>query len=139
LWVDRNQVAIHDRVHKAGLQPISTVAADQLAVGEKAIRLHGQDPWLYGAVGPERNPAHEPVSDGNETDDAVVSGRLPSTLQLDGVEFLVDDASYLDPVPAEDGYRFRMLAHGNRNTIERVFRERERRTSLLANIFGMSS
>ena len=54
LRVDRSQVATHDRVHKAGLQPISTVAADQLAVDEKAIRLHGQDPWLYGAVDPER-------------------------------------------------------------------------------------
>ena len=54
LWVGRSQVATHERVHKADLQPISTVAADQLAVSEKAIRLHGQDPWLYDAVDPER-------------------------------------------------------------------------------------
>jgi len=54
LWVDRSQVATHEQVHKVDLQPISTVAADRLAVDEKAIRLHGQDPWLYGAVDPER-------------------------------------------------------------------------------------
>ncbi|MCU4716703.1 hypothetical protein OB916_01305 [Halobacteria archaeon HArc-curdl5-1] len=46
-------MAIHKWVHKADLQPISTVTADQLAVDEKMIRLHGQEFWLYGAVDPE--------------------------------------------------------------------------------------
>jgi hypothetical protein len=35
--------------------------------------------------------------------------------------FLVDDAEYLGPILDEDGYRFQMLSHGNRNAIERVF------------------
>ena len=52
LGVDRSHVAIHKWVHKADLQPISTVTADQLAVDEKIIRLHGQEFWLYGAVDP---------------------------------------------------------------------------------------
>ena len=39
LGVDRSHVAIHEWVHKADLQPISTVSADQLAVDEKMIRL----------------------------------------------------------------------------------------------------
>jgi hypothetical protein len=37
--------------------------------------------------------------------------------QLEDVVFLVDDADYLGPLLAEDGYRFRILAHGNRNVI----------------------
>ena len=41
--------------------------------------------------------------------------------QLDNVEFLVDDADYLGSVLAEDGYRFQVIQHGNRNAIERVF------------------
>jgi len=41
--------------HKADLQPVSTVTADQLAVGEKVIRLHDQDFWLYAAVNPQTN------------------------------------------------------------------------------------
>ena len=41
--------------------------------------------------------------------------------QLDGVEFLVDDASYLGPIPAEDGYRFQTLAHGNQSAVEVSF------------------
>ena len=40
--INRSHVAIHNWVHKSDLQPISTVSADQLAVGEKMIRLHGQ-------------------------------------------------------------------------------------------------
>ncbi|MCU4727698.1 hypothetical protein OB914_12045 [Halobacteria archaeon HArc-curdl7] len=52
LGVQRSHVAIHKWVHKADLQPVSTVTADQLAVDEKMIRLHGQEYWLYGAVDP---------------------------------------------------------------------------------------
>jgi len=42
-------------VQKADLLAISTVTADQLAVDEKMIRLHGEEFWLYGAVDPETN------------------------------------------------------------------------------------
>ena len=52
LGVQRSNVAVHEWVHKANLQPISTVTADQLAVEEKMIRLNGQDHWLYGAIDP---------------------------------------------------------------------------------------
>ena len=82
LGVQRSHVAVREWVHKAGLQPISTVTADQLAVDERMIRLHGQDHWLYSAV----------------------------DLQV--------------------------ISHGNRNAIERVFREVERRTSSFANSFS---
>ena len=40
--IDRSHIAVHNWVDKADLQPISTVSADQLAVDEKMIRLHGQ-------------------------------------------------------------------------------------------------
>ena len=39
--IDRSHVAVHNWVHKADLQPISTVSEDQLAVNEKMISLHG--------------------------------------------------------------------------------------------------
>ena len=50
--VKRSHVTIHEWVHKAELQPMSTVTADQLAVDEKMIRLHGQEFWLYAAADP---------------------------------------------------------------------------------------
>jgi transposase-like protein len=42
-------------VHKADLQPISTVTADQPAVDEKVVQINGDDYWLYGAADPETN------------------------------------------------------------------------------------
>ena len=78
LGVQRSHVAVHEWVHKADLQPSSTVTADQLAVDEKMIRLHGQDHWLYSAVDPQtnRNSSRQSVSDHSETDDAMVSRRV---------------------------------------------------------------
>jgi len=55
LGVQRSHVAIHDWVHKANLQLISTVTVDQLAVDERMICINGQEFWLYGAVDPHTN------------------------------------------------------------------------------------
>jgi transposase-like protein len=41
LGVSRSHVAVHDWVHKADLQPASSVTADQIAVDEKMIRING--------------------------------------------------------------------------------------------------
>jgi transposase-like protein len=48
--IDRSHVAIHNWVHKADLQLISTVSEDQLAVNEKMIRLHGQQFSVVRAI-----------------------------------------------------------------------------------------
>jgi len=54
----------------------------------------------------------------------MVLTELHRRYQLNNVEFLVDDADYLGSVLAEDGYRFQVMRHGNRNAIERVFGNR---------------
>ena len=138
LGVQRSHVAIHNWVHKANLQPISTVTADQPAVDEKMIRLHGQDHWLYGAVDPNTNEILHVSLFPTTTKQTTrwFLDELHRRYQLDDVLFLVDDANYLGPVLAEDGYRFQMIPHGNRNIIERVFWEVERRTSSFANSFS---
>jgi transposase-like protein len=138
LGVQRSHVAIHEWVHKANLQPISTISADQLAVDEKMIRLHGQEFWLYGAVDPQTNEILHVSLFPTATKQTTrwFLDELHRRYQLDDVLFLVDDANYLGPVLAEDGYRFQILAHGNRNAIERVFWEVERRTSSFANSFS---
>ena len=121
--IDRSHVAVHNWVHKADLQPISTVSADQLAVDERMIRLHGQKFWLYGAVDPYTNEILHlslyPTATKQTTRWFLTE--LHRRYQLDDAEFLVDDADYLGPVLAEDGYRFRVIRRGNRNAIERVF------------------
>ena len=138
LGVERSHVAIHNWVHKADLQPLSAVTADQLAVDEKMIRLHGQEYWLYGAVDPETNEilhvSFFPTTTKQTTRWFLTE--LHRRYQLGDVVFLVDDANYLGPVLAEDGYEYHVLKHGNRNAIERVFWEVERRTSSFANSFS---
>ena len=123
LGVNRSHVAIHDWVHKADLQPISTVTADQLAVDEKVIRINGDDYWLYGAVDPETNKILQfrlfPTTTKQTTRWFLTE--LHRQYQLNNVKFLVDDAGYLLNVLDEDGYRFQMISHGNRNAIEHVF------------------
>jgi len=138
LRVQRSHVAVHEWVHKADLQSISTVTADQLAVDEKMIRLHGQDHWLYSAVDPQTNEILHVSLFPTTTKQTTrwFLDELHRRYQLDDVLFLVDDADYLGPVLAEDGYRFQVISHGNRNAIERVFREVERRTSSFANSFS---
>jgi len=123
LGVERSHVAIHNWVHKADLQPISTVTADQLAIDEKMIRLHGDEYWLYGAVDPYTNELLHvslfPTTTKRTTRWFLTD--LHHRYQPDDVLFLVDDAEYLGPVLAGDGYRFQAIPHGNRNAIERVF------------------
>jgi len=109
LGVDRSHVAIHEWVHKANLQAISTVAADQLSVAEKIIRLHDDEYWLYGAVDPRTNEILHVNLFSTTTKQTTrwFLDELHSRYQLEDVLFLVADANYLGPVFAEDGSRFR--------------------------------
>ena len=138
LGVDHSHVAIHNWVHKADLQPISTVSADQLAIDEKVIRVNGDDYWLYGAVDPETNKILQSRLSPTATKQIMqwFLAELHRRYQLNDVEFLVDYADYLVAVLDDDGYQFQMTTHGNQNAIERVFWEIERRTSSFANIFN---
>jgi len=138
LGVDRSHVAIHDWVHKAELQPISTVTEDQIAVDEKMIRLHGDEYWLYGAVDPVTNEIIHVSLFSSTTKQTTrwFLTELHRRCRLGDPEFLVDGASYLGSVLDEDGYRFQVISNGNRNAIERVFCEIERRTSSFANSFS---
>ena len=114
------------------------MTADQFAVDEKMSRLHGRDHWLYSAVDPQTNEILHvnlfPTTTKQTT--RWFLDELRRRYQLDDVLFLVDDADYLGPVPAEDRYRFQVISHGNRNAIEHVFREVELRTSSFENSFG---
>jgi putative transposase len=138
LGVQRSHVAVHNWVHKAELQPISTLSADQLAVDEKMIRLHGKEFWLYGAVDPKTNEiiALELYPTTTKVTTRWFLDQLHRRCNLAEVTILVDDATYLTEVLADDGYRFRYEPDGNRNAIERVFREIERRTSSFSNSFS---
>lgn len=110
-------------MHKPDLQPISTVSADQLAVDEKVIRINGNDHWLYGVVDPQTNEIFHFRLFRTPTKQTTrwFLTELHRHYRFDDVEFLVDDADYIINVLDEDGYRFQMISHGNRNAIERIF------------------
>jgi len=114
------------------------VSADQLAVDEKVIRINGDNYRLHGAVDPETNEILQFRLFSTTTKQTTrwFLAELHRRYRLDGVEFLVDDADYLMNVLDEDGYRFQMMSHGNRNAIERIFWEIERRTSSFAASFN---
>ena len=114
------------------------MTADQFAVDEKVIRINGDDYWLYSAVDPETNEIlHIRLfSTATKQTTRWFLADLHRRYQLDGVQFLVDDADYLGSVLDEDGYRFQVISHGNRNAIERIFWEIERRTSSFATSFN---
>jgi transposase-like protein len=120
-------VAIHERVHTAELQPISTVTRDQVAVDEKMIRRHGRAFWLYITVEPKTNEILHVSLFPTVTKRTTrwVLAELHRRYEFDDVLFLVDDAGFLGPVLAENGHRFRIISRGNRNAIECVFRELE--------------
>jgi transposase-like protein len=99
------------------------VSADQLAVDEKMIRINGNNYWLYGAVDPETSEIlhFRLFSTMTKQTTRRFLAKLHRRYRLDTIEFLVDDADHLVDILDEDGYRFQIVPHGNRNAIERIF------------------
>jgi putative transposase len=138
LGVERSRTAIHDWVRKADLQPDSDVKPNQIAVDETVIRVNGQRHWLYAAVDPDTNQfLHFRLFQTRTTQLTMLFLReLREKQHVSDVTFLVDDAHHLKNALDRLGLRFRVCRHGNRNAIERVFREVKRRTSSFSNTFS---
>jgi len=96
-------VAIHEWVHKADLQPISTVTTNQIGIDKKMIRLHSQEFWLYGVIVPNTNKIHHmsPFPTVTKQTTQWFLAMFHRRYHADSVEFLVVNASYFGPVLAE--------------------------------------
>ena len=138
LGVDRSRTAIRNWVQKANLQPDSDANPNQIAVDETAIRLNGQRHWLYAAVDPDTNRFHHVRLFQTRTTQLTVLflRELRDKQQVKDVTFLVDAATHLKAALDRLGLRSRVCRHGNRNSVERVFREVKRRTSSFSNSFS---
>ncbi|WP_380676233.1 IS6 family transposase [Salinigranum sp. GCM10025319] len=138
LGVERSRTAIHDWVQKADLQPDSDAEPTQIAVDETVIRVNGQRHWLYAVVDPDTNQfLHVRLFQTRTTQLTLLFLReLREKQQVSDVMFLVDDAHHLKNALERLGLRFHVCRHGNRNAIERVFREVKRRTSSFSNTFS---
>ncbi|WP_436348275.1 IS6 family transposase [Natronorubrum sp. FCH18a] len=136
--VERSRKAVHNWVHKCDLQPAVDGEPNHVALNETVIQLDEHRYWLYSAVDPETNNIlHMRLY--STTTTALTERFLRELTEkhdLDDAVFLVDGAKHLQTALHHLGLRFRYQKHGNRNAVERVFREIKRRTSSFSNCFS---
>jgi putative transposase len=138
LGVQRSWKAIHDWMQKAELQPDSGRSPNQIALDETVIRINDQQFWLYAAADPQTNKLLH-IRLFSTTTTALTEMFLRELQQKHDVETavsLVDGAQHLQTALQRAGLRFQMRRHGNRNAVERIFRELKRRTSSFSNCFS---
>ena len=136
--VQRSRKAVHDWVQKADLQPVSGKAPNQIALDETVIRINDQKYWLYAAANPETNELLH-IRLYSTTTTALTEMFLQELREKHDVEkavFLVDGAQHLHTALQRAGLRFQVERSGNRNSVERIFREIKRRTSSFSNCFS---
>jgi putative transposase len=138
LGVQRSRKAIHDWVQKADLQPESGKSPTQIALDETVIRITDQQFWLYAAADSQSNELLH-VRLFATTTTALTEIFLRELRQKHDIEsavFLVDGATHLQTALHRAGLRFQIRRHGNRNAVERIFRELKRRRSSFSNCFS---
>ena len=125
LGVERSRTAIHNWVQKTDVQPTSNAAPDHIAVDETVVQVNDERRWLYAAVDPKTNKfLHVRLFPTRTTQLTVLFFReLQQHVQVTQATILVDDAHHLKAALSRLGLRFQMHHHGNRNAVERVFRE----------------
>ncbi|WP_181686288.1 IS6 family transposase [Halorhabdus salina] len=135
--VQRSRKAVHDWVQKADLQPVSGKAPNQVALDETVIRINDQRYWLYAAADPKTNELLH-IQLYSTTTTALTEMFLQELREkhdVDNAVFLVDGAQHLQTALQRVGLRFQVERSGNRNSVERIFREVKRRTSSFSNCF----
>ena len=138
LGVERSRKAVHDWVQKADLQPESGQSPNQIALDETVIQINDQQFWLYAAADPQTNDLlHVRLFATTTTSLTEIFLReLREKHDVETAVFLVDGAQHLQTALQRAGLRFQMRRHGNRNAVERIFRELKRRTSSFSNCFS---
>jgi len=136
--VRRARSTVHNWVHKAELQPESNRSPDHVAVDETVIQLNDEQYWLYAAVDPETNELLHTKLEPTRTNVLTHAffAELREKHDVDNAVFLVDGAAPLKDACRRHGLDFRYEKHGNRNSVERVFREIKRRTTSFSNCFS---
>ncbi|MUW13482.1 IS6 family transposase [Halorubrum sp. CBA1125] len=136
--VDRVRSTVHNWVHKANLQPEFGRIPNHVAVDETVIQLDDEQYWLYAAVDPDSNnfphTKLEPTRTNVIADQFVAE--LRDTHDVDDAICLVDGAVPLHRACEKHGLDLRNERHGNRNSVERIFREVKRRTICFSNCFS---
>jgi transposase-like protein len=137
LGVDRCRSTVHNWIQKADLQPTEGRNPNYVAVDETVIRVNDQRYWLFAAVDPDTNHLLHvrlfPTR--NQALTEMFLAELREKHLVDDAIFLVDGAPWLQAACHRHSLRFQHVTHGNRNAVERVFKELKRRTEAFANHF----
>jgi transposase-like protein len=136
--VERHRTTVHKWTKKTDLQPADGSSPDHVALDETVIQLNDEQWWLYAAVDHETN-RYLHVRPFPTRSTPVTKTFLQELREKHNVEdalFLVDRGPWLHAALHHFDLRFRHVTHGNRNAIERVFREVKRRTDQFSNTFG---
>jgi transposase-like protein len=138
LGVERSRTAIHNWVQKTDVQPSSDRKLDHIAVDETVIQLNEERHWLDAAVDLETNEfLHVRLFQTPTTERTMLFLReLREKVPVTQATILIDAATHLIRALERLGLRFQVCRHGNRNAVERVFREVNRRTYSFSNTFG---
>ena len=101
------------------------------------IQLNDQRYWLYAAVDPDTNEfLHMRLFPTRTTAPTkMFLQELTEKHDLTDTVFLVDSAPWLKAALHDLTLRFQTITHGNRNAVERVFKELKRRTKQFSNHF----
>jgi transposase-like protein len=155
--IQRARSTVHNWVHKADLQPTDGHNPNHVAVDETVIRLNDEQYWLYAAVDPDTNELlHtrlEPTTNSvlaqqflaklrekHDVDDVLRNQRFLTCERIAtrfvNAVFLIDGSHSLKDAWSRHGLDLRVQRHGDRNSVERVFREVKRRTSSFSNCFS---
>jgi len=136
--VQRARSTVHNWVHKADLQPTIGQNPNHVAVDETVIQLNDEHYWLYAAVDPETNELlHtqlEPTT--NSAFAQQLLAEIRERQHVSDAVFLIDGSHSLKDACSRHGLDHRVERHGDRNSVERVFREVKRRTSSFSNCFS---
>ena len=136
--VKRSRKAVHDWVQKADLQPADGASPDHIALDEPVIRINGQQFWLHAAVDSDTNEFPH-IRLYTTTTTALTQQFLQELREKHDVSdavFPVDYAQHLAAALRRAELRFQTIRHGNRNAVERVFREVKRWTYSFSNSFS---
>ncbi|MWV40670.1 IS6 family transposase [Natrialba sp. INN-245] len=136
--VERSRKVVHNWVHKADLAPKDGASPKQVALDETVVWIDGQQYWLYAAADPAISRfLHVRLYSARTT--ALTEMFLAELMEKHDVEdaiFLIDSATWLNAALHRRGLEFRYERHGDRNSVERVYREVKRRTSSFSNSFS---
>jgi len=135
--VDRCRTTVHNWLRKADLQPEEGKSPNRVAMDETVIHLNDERYWLLAAVDPATNEfLHfrlHPACTIALTERFL--RELRAKHDVEDALFLVDGAPWLQAALHRYDYRFHHETHGNRNAVERVFKEIKRRTNQYSNHF----